>query len=221
MENWTYVLAMAGRLVLSAVLASVVGFEREMHGRPAGLRTHMLVGLGATLFTIASVEIAGTRGDTGRIAAQIVTGVGFLGAGTIIQHGSVVRGLTTAATLWAVAGVGLAVGLGGKMTYTAVAATLIIYLTLTVNRRIERRLEGRHDSRELFISSTDARVTLHRTMELLDEMGIETRSVVISSEPQTGLGTLAFSLHRPGGLPTRDLTGSLAALPNVTSLEWR
>src|SRR6201988_609326 len=98
------------RIALWVVLCGAIGLERESRGQAAGLRTHMLVGLGATLFTLVSAygfsETSRENIDPTRIAAQIVTGIGFLGAGTIIRHGLTVRGLTTAATLWIVGGVG-------------------------------------------------------------------------------------------------------------------
>ena len=100
------------RLFLASFLSGLVGFERETHGRAAGLRTHILVGVGATLFMLVSLYVASTYGEGGssdpaRIAAQIVTGIGFLGAGTILRFGSSIRGLTTAASIWGVAAIGI------------------------------------------------------------------------------------------------------------------
>src|SRR5207248_10519029 len=95
-------------LFLAALLGALIGFERERHDRPAGLRTHILVCMGAALITQVSRHLGGVRFDESRIAAQIVSGIGFLGAGTIFRTGSVVRGLTTAASLWVVAGIGMA-----------------------------------------------------------------------------------------------------------------
>jgi putative Mg2+ transporter-C (MgtC) family protein len=221
MATGDFLLKVAGQLVLSVVFASIVGFERELHGRPAGLRTHILVGVGATLFTIASTQVAGATGDAGRIAAQIVTGVGFLGAGTIIHHGSVVRGLTTAATLWAVAGVGLAVGLGGRMIYTALIATAVIWVTLTILRRIERYLEGWRDSRELFVTCTNAKRTLRQVVDLLDDLGVEVRSAGSTGGTPGGVGTLAMSLYRPGGMDIPELTGRLSEVEDIVAVEWR
>ncbi|TMB58245.1 MAG: MgtC/SapB family protein [Chloroflexi bacterium] len=106
-------LELAGRLVLGLVLGAIIGFERELHRQPAGFRTHSLVSLGAALFTVVSAYgFAGASVDPTRIAAQIVTGIGFIGAGTILQHRGSVRGLTTAASLWSSAAVGMAAGAG-------------------------------------------------------------------------------------------------------------
>jgi putative Mg2+ transporter-C (MgtC) family protein len=123
------------RLLVAAVLGATIGFEREVHGHPAGTRTHLLVALGATIFTVLSiygfVGIAGTRvalPDPTRIAAQIVTGIGFLGAGAIIHYGTLVRGLTTAASLWATAAIGLAVGAGDYLVGFVGVAIIIVSL---------------------------------------------------------------------------------------------
>lgn len=129
---------MLARLVLAAALGALVGQERERRDQPAGLRTHLLVSAGACVFTLVSIVVAGDTYDPGRIAAQIITGIGFLGAGTIIHHGASVRGLTTAASIWATAGVGMAAGAGWWQA--AVAATLLLYLSLTGLKIAERRL---------------------------------------------------------------------------------
>jgi putative Mg2+ transporter-C (MgtC) family protein len=129
---------MLSRLILASALGALVGQERERRDLPAGLRTHLLVSAGACLFTLVSIAMAGHTYDPGRIAAQIITGIGFLGAGTIIRHGASVRGLTTAASIWAVAGVGMAAGIG--WWEAGVAATLLLYVSLTCLKIAERRL---------------------------------------------------------------------------------
>ena len=118
------------RLLLSVVLGGVIGFERERAKKPAGLRTHILICLGACLFTV--VSIYGFGGDIARVAAGVVTGIGFIGAGAIIRGGreGVVAGITTAATIWSVAGIGLATGAG--LYLVAAVATLLILLVLII-----------------------------------------------------------------------------------------
>jgi putative Mg2+ transporter-C (MgtC) family protein len=105
-------LELLGRLLLAAVLGGAVGAERELHDQPAGLRTHMLLTIGACLFTLVSAYGFGRPADPSRLAAQIVTGIGFLGGGAIVRQGLTVRGLTTAASIWATASIGVAVGAG-------------------------------------------------------------------------------------------------------------
>lgn len=128
------------RLLLAAGLSGLIGFEREVAQKAAGMRTHMLVGLGAGLFTLLSAE-AFAGADPARVAAQVVSGVGFLGAGAIFRHGFTVRGLTTAAGLWAAAAVGMAAGIGE--TGIALAAALVALLVLYVVGVIQWLLRGR------------------------------------------------------------------------------
>jgi len=139
-------LAIGFRLALAAVLGSLIGIEREVHGRPAGFRTHLLVTLGACLMIIVSeayyfkyANLASDsvlRLDPARIAAQIVTGIGFLGAGAIIKEGHAVRGLTTAACLWVSAGIGMAVGAG--FYFPALVVVGISLFSLMLLKRVER-----------------------------------------------------------------------------------
>jgi putative Mg2+ transporter-C (MgtC) family protein len=136
------------RLLLAAALSGAIGFEREVHGRAAGLRTHILVCLGSTLIMLTSLHIFDiyidrVPLDPARIAANVVAGIGFLGAGTIIRSGSSIKGLTTAASIWAVAGIGLAVGCGYYLG--AVVTTVIILTTLLFLRNIEKALEQKRD----------------------------------------------------------------------------
>jgi putative Mg2+ transporter-C (MgtC) family protein len=124
------------RLLIALALGAAVGFERQLKKRPAGLRTHMLVCLGSATFTTIGLSL---EPNTSRIAEAIVTGIGFLGAGAIIAQGGRVRGITSAATLWAVAGLGLVVGVGEYVI--AVVITVLIFGTLQIDR-IKRFSEG-------------------------------------------------------------------------------
>jgi putative Mg2+ transporter-C (MgtC) family protein len=129
------------RLLLAAFLGAAIGLERELHDHPAGMRTHLLVSLGSATFTVLSIfAFAAPGADPGRIAAQVVSGIGFLGAGAILKYGASVRGLTTAASLWAVAAVGMAAGSGAWMV--AVAATVIVIVSLWPLHLVEARLTG-------------------------------------------------------------------------------
>ncbi len=136
-------LDLIGRLLLAAVLGAVIGVEREIHDHPAGIRTHLLVALGSALFTVLSIvgfpSADGSATDPSRVAAQIVTGIGFLGAGAILKYGPSVRGLTTAASLWAAAGIGMAAGAGWPVL--GIATTVIVLLSLWPLRLLSERLE--------------------------------------------------------------------------------
>jgi putative Mg2+ transporter-C (MgtC) family protein len=129
------------KIFVIIILAGVVGFDRELRHKPAGVKTHMLVGLGSAVFTIMSIwfykEFKGqAQVDPSRIAAQIVTGIGFLGAGTIIQFGGSVIGLTTAASLWSVAAIGIAVGTGNYFLASITTGAMVLVFVL-INRITE------------------------------------------------------------------------------------
>jgi putative Mg2+ transporter-C (MgtC) family protein len=129
-------LDLALRLTVGLVLGAVVGFERELRSQPAGFRTHSVVALGAAIFTVVSAyAFAGPGSDPTRIAAQIVTGIGFIGAGTILQSRGHIRGLTTAASLWAVAGIGMAAG--AALYGVAVVGTILLVVVLSILDRVE------------------------------------------------------------------------------------
>lgn len=138
-----------GKLLIAAVLGGLIGWERERRGRPAGLRTHLLVCVGVTLIMLVSEHIfvqyqvykqdSILRIDPARIASQVVTGIGFLGAGTIMRFKGSVRGLTTAASLWVVAGVGLAIGSG--FILPAIFATFIAIMTLILLPKVEGEIK--------------------------------------------------------------------------------
>ena len=127
------------RLGLALILGSLIGLEREKKRRSAGLRTHILVCVGSALIMLVSIylhDFYGEKGDPGRIAAGVITGIGFLGAGTIIRSKEGIRGLTTAASIWISAGIGLAAGAG--YFSAATAATIIALLTLYMLKRYEQ-----------------------------------------------------------------------------------
>lgn len=121
------------RLLIAVVLGAFVGYERERAGRPAGVRTHGIVSLGAALFAVVSIHAFGNTGDPARVAAQIVTGIGFLGAGAILHQRNNVHGLTTAASLWVTAAIGLAVGVG--MVLKSLATAVLVFLLLRFGPR--------------------------------------------------------------------------------------
>ena len=132
--------AFVTRLLIAAALSAALGLEREYHQKPAGLRTNMLIGIGSMLFTIVSIQFSGS-GSSDRVAAQIVTGIGFLGAGAILRGRHDVHGLTTAATIWVNAAIGMAVGFGESTL--AISATGITLMVLGVLPPIERYFDRR------------------------------------------------------------------------------
>jgi putative Mg2+ transporter-C (MgtC) family protein len=143
-DNLGLQLELTGRLVVALLLGGVIGWERELQRMPAGFRTHALVSLGSAIFTVISAyAFTGPGSDPTRIAAQIVSGIGFLGGGAILHYGGTVRGLTTAASLWSVAAVGMAAG-AGLFVVAAISAVLVI-IGLEVFQRVERTVKRRFD----------------------------------------------------------------------------
>ncbi len=164
------------RLILAAVLSGIVGFEREFHGRAAGFRTHILLCVGSTLIMITSVHIfdvysGRTPIDPARLAAGVVTGVGFLGAGTIMRYKASVRGLTTAASLWVVTGIGLAVGSG--LYFGSIVTTALAVITLMFFGRLEHAMIRKDWYKTIIIESKDALEQLKQVREILGEYGAD------------------------------------------------
>ena len=166
MSTWEVI----SRLVLAAVCSGIIGLERETSLKSAGLRTHTLVGVGAAVFTVVSID-GFEDGDDSRVAAQVVTGIGFLGAGAIFREGAVVSGLTTAAGLWAVAAVGLAAGSGSyAVAFVATAVVLIVLLALrAVDAAVARRLARPRPSLRIHLANPEALTGVTKFLGKLDE----------------------------------------------------
>lgn len=178
--------AAVARLILSLVASGIIGLEREAHKQTAGWRTHIVIGIGATLLMILSAwlpQSAGNSGDSGRIAAQVVSGIGFLGAGAFLKIGNNVKGLTTAATLWFCAGLGLTIGAG--MWKISLAALAIIFLTLVVLNPLERRLFPKERLKTLHIWCADGFVDSQALEKILDKHGISIQSIDASQSNKT------------------------------------
>ena len=204
-------------LSLAWALGGIIGYQREAQGRAAGLRTHMLVCGGACLLTRVGLSL----GDPGRIAAQIVTGIGFLGAGVILRRGVSVRGLTTAATIWVVAGIGIATGAGGRPSLLAVFATFLAYLTLTTGGRLEDRINRNTRQATLRITVTRRTGAVTRVMKTLTGAGATLVNFETESESEDeGQRTFRADLLLAQGVTIADLSIALTeALPAV-SFEW-
>jgi putative Mg2+ transporter-C (MgtC) family protein len=220
MGGWQELLTPATQLVVAAVLGSLVGLERERREHPAGLRTNILVCVGAALFTLVSRDMAGLHFDPSRIAAQIVSGIGFLGAGTILRHGRAIRGLTTAAGLWVVAGIGMAVAAGGTMTWIAGFATLLVVFTLNVLNRLELPRVSRGGRQTLSIAVIADREAFARILAALTERRVELHGVRIDSEDGGGLLRVRLEVCLPTGATPQSLTPWLARQAGISHFEW-
>jgi putative Mg2+ transporter-C (MgtC) family protein len=206
-------------LALAAVLGGVVGWEREAHDRPAGLRTHVLVCVGSALFMVISLRFAGPGHDPARIAAAVPTGMGFLGAGTILREGSVVRGLTTAASLWTVAAIGLCAGYGFSLYPVAVLTTAGALLTLTVLSRLEHRIP-RRQYRNVIIRGRAVRRCIPDIHQRLLPEGVEIRSLELVPTSDEHIQELRVSVRLPAGVDTPLISEKLMELDQIAGLLW-
>jgi putative Mg2+ transporter-C (MgtC) family protein len=212
------------RLLVAALLGSIIGADREKLAWAPGLRTHMLVCVGACLFMIVSAfgfaDILQTPNvilDPSRIAAQVVSGIGFLGAGTILLRGEVVRGLTTAASLWSVAAIGLAVG--GGLYIEAVAATVVIMVILAGVKPIEERFQQRHKNHELLLEVEAGKLSL---AALEAALGYRARRIVryVAKPGETeGQESLSLTLTRLSPKEVADIERELGRLPGVRKVD--
>jgi putative Mg2+ transporter-C (MgtC) family protein len=163
-----------GRLLLAAVLGGMVGVERELSHKPAGIRTNMLICLGAALYTIISYEMATAfSGDHTRIAAQIIPGIGFIGAGVVIRERGTVIGITSAATIFVVASIGMAVGSGFYVT--GIFTSLLLLASLVLIGNLERRLGLHMQLMNFQVTAAAGADTVERVRRIVDEIGIRAR----------------------------------------------
>ena len=212
------------RLVIASVLGAAIGLERELHAHPAGMRTHLLVSLGSAAFTVLSIFFfespAAPNGslptDPSRIAAQIVSGIGFLGAGAILKYGTSVRGLTTAASLWATAGVGMAAG-AGAWVVAVVTTVLIVFSLGPLNWVISRfRLRGQDLVRlRVLAGKLEALGAISRTLTAnkIDIAGVSSQRL------GKGRYEIELELRPPPGTKQETIIAAVSSVADVEILE--
>jgi putative Mg2+ transporter-C (MgtC) family protein len=205
----------AFRLLLAVIFGSIIGLEREINNHPAGFRTHILVCIGATLITLISIHSFET-GDPGRVAAQIVSGIGFLGAGTIMREGTTIRGLTTAASLWSVAGVGMAIGSGFYIgaTLTTVLMVIVLFFFNALEKKILQRQYYVID-----LTIADVPGQLGRVASKLGEMGVSIKTLQISPHT-TDQVQVEMGIKTPAPLQVHDVVNLLAELEGVFTIKF-
>ncbi len=206
------------RLVLALVLGGLIGLERETVEKPAGLRTHTLVTLGAALFTLISKEgFFGSGADPARIASNIVVGIGFLGAGTIWRSGITVTGLTTAATLWTSAAIGTAAGAGFYLG--AVAATALVMIVLIPFKALEKRLPRRGVATvELLL--VDRPGQLGRIGTVLGAHNVNIENVEMSERLDEHV-TISLAVRLPARMSRDEVLVALSDLDGVEQVRWK
>jgi len=198
------------KLLISILLGALIGIERERRNRPAGLRTHILVSLGSSLFTITSIQFSKMYGgvDPSRVAANIVTGIGFLGAGTIMREGLTIRGLTTAATIWVSSAIGLACGMGYYLP--AVITSISTFLVLILLRNLEFERFGKFEvNKKIFnVKVTDRPGQLGKIGTIFGKYGIHIRNVKF--EREENFLNIEFILNVPENVEIKDVCNELS-----------
>jgi putative Mg2+ transporter-C (MgtC) family protein len=210
------------RLLVAAVLGSLIGFERERLLWAAGIRTHMLVCVGACLFMIVSAYgFASVLGpnvvlDPSRIAAQVVSGIGFLGAGAILARGEIVKGLTTAASIWTVAAIGLAVG--GGLYFAAGVSTAVILAILAGVKPLEQMYRDRNQSCRLVVEATHGSLTPDLVKRTLGVRAGQIKRLVVKPGETAGVDEVTIILTRVASQDTPVFAEKLQSLSNVNQV---
>lgn len=217
-----YEIINALKLLLAAILGGIIGLERESLNKSAGFRTHILVCLGSCLIMITSIEMytvigKGMFSDPGRLAAQVVSGIGFLGAGTIMRSGTGIKGLTTAASLWVVAGIGLAVGAGGIIN--SLVTTLIVMLVLIYMPKLEtvyRAKRTKDNTLELILRDKPGQLGAVTTA--LGQMNVHIRNVEMKADETDNRLVVTLTIDIPYCFTISDVIEAVKKVPGVVKV---
>ncbi|MDZ5784553.1 MgtC/SapB family protein [Marinococcus luteus] len=216
------------RLILAAFLAGVIGIERESKGHPAGFRTHMLVGTGSCLVML--LALFGFQDylnqnenlvayDPSRLASYVISGIGFLGAGTIIVQGASIRGLTTAASIWIVAAIGLNIGAG--MFFAGIAATVLVLTSLIFLNHVDKWFKNVSDTDVLFIAMNKEANDLGETIQRLESMEVQVQKIKSKEfdEDEAPLLHYYIKIQLPEGIAETELYESLYKVESIKEIE--
>jgi putative Mg2+ transporter-C (MgtC) family protein len=187
------------RLIMAGVLSGLIGLEREVKRHPAGFRTHLLVGVGSCLLMVLSLfgfddvisSNANIRYDPSRLPSYVISGIGFLGAGTIMVHGITVKGLTTAATIWVVSGIGLVVGAG--MYFVAIFTTIIVILSLIFLNKWEHLILRTTKTETLYLVVKNKEISATSIIGILEKRGISIMKMDVSDIPDANENIVKYS----------------------------
>lgn len=212
-----FYISMVLRLILACILGGIIGYEREHVHRPAGFRTHILVCVGSALVMITSEFIyfkysSHVNVDPARLGAQVISGIGFLGAGTIIKEGVSVKGLTTAASLWAVSCVGIAIGIG--FYSGALVATAIIFLTLIVLKKTQSRIASQKNVR-IYVHTKIQKGQVKELSEIIEGTGAKVLKTDFINTDRDGEMVLRFSLDYANQKTTAELIEAILCHESV------
>ena len=206
------------RLLLSFIVGAIIGLEREAHRQPAGLRTHILICMGATLIMLLSIFVPQTfqnfqNGDPGRIAAQVVSGIGFLGAGAIMKYGVNVKGLTTAASLWVVAALGLTIGAG--MYIGALIGTAILLVVLIALDIIEKKLFTGKYIKRLHIHTKNTDLSPDYFKQILKKYKVAIRTIDVEQHYEEKKISYFLTVQISEKVRLNELTAELGSIPGI------
>jgi putative Mg2+ transporter-C (MgtC) family protein len=204
------------RLLLAAILGGLIGLERQLRHKPAGLRTNMFICFGAAMFTVLSVKLAGAPSDNARIAAQIIPGIGFIGAGSILHSRGSVTGLTTAATLFVVASVGMAAG--GGLYITAVFATVLILIALRLLGNMESHFGLRFSLSTYEVLGRDTETLVAEINRILETEQLATQSLHVTGDPEHRRVIFSVLCSPPDQEKINVLLHESSAFANVNAL---
>ncbi|HAA08864.1 MAG TPA: methyltransferase [Syntrophomonas sp.] len=209
------------KLALAGILGGVIGLERESLNRPAGLRTYTLVCVGSALAMVVSLDMyfqyyQTVNADPGRIAAQVISGIGFLGAGTIMREGATVRGLTTAAGLWVVACIGLAVGAG--LYIPAIATTILILFILIYFIRFEERFTGLREFKGLVMLVEDRPGQVGIIGSILGDLGVLIKNIQLTRVEGEDL-EIELLIQLPSNLTINDVVNELSEVKGLRNID--
>lgn len=185
-------LEVLAKLILSGSLGGIIGLEREQSNKPAGLRTNVLLAMGTTAFTILSYSVPGAGFDPSRIAAQIISGIGFIGAGVIIRTRASVHGVTTAATIWSVTAIGMAVGFDKYVL--AVLLTFFSFVVLTLLKKADKRIKRKMKQTTIYITLKDRR-EISTLRKIIDEVGGDIEEMIIKKEDKKYKAEISLSIE--------------------------
>ena len=207
------------RIALSALLGMIIGYERERQNQPAGLRTHTILAIGSCLAMTISINLAmqfqpTVSGDPGRLAAQVISGIGFLGAGAILRYGTSVKGLTTATSLWTIAIVGLAIGAGHY--FSAIAATTAALIVLTLLNLLEKKVIRSFVTLPIVVTARNQPALADSLHALMKEFKKKVLSTSIDTNLESQLTTVTMVIKTVENENMESLQNALNAIPGIT-----
>ena len=209
------------RVLISFILSTVVGIERETHNQPAGLRTHILISIGATVVMLISIYIPQTftefqNGDPGRIAAQVVSGIGILGAGAILKFGADVKGLTTAASIWVMAAIGLAIGAG--LYSASLIGVAVVLFALTAMDLFEKRIFNERSLRKIDLVVKKKHTDIEACKKIMASHDIQVDSTGFDRNINEATDRITFIVSVTRRLDVHQLADALEMIPGTVSV---